>query len=134
MSKFPALFCCRSAFIFGRSESIFCDIAENLLIGFLSESLVFLQKNEQMSNSLKKTSDSLIRLFLVSNLSNIPKNTISVKFFEQIAHSLIYHERPERIAHSCSMLICQERPERFAHGCSFDMSELSDSLTVAHLS
>ena len=51
---------CRSPFIFFRSESIFCGRGENSLIGFLSESLVFLRKNEQMSNSLKKTSDSLI--------------------------------------------------------------------------
>ena len=40
------------------------------------------------------------------------------KFFEWIAHSLIYHERPERITHSRS----------------FVMSDLSDLLTVAHLS
>ena len=39
------------------------------------------------------------------------------KIFWAIAHLLIYHERPERIA----------------HGCSFVMSNLSDSLTVAHL-
>ena len=31
----------------------------------------FLQKNERMSDSLKKTSDSLIRSFLVSNLSEL---------------------------------------------------------------
>ena len=31
-------------------------------------------------------------------------------------------------------LICHERPERLAHSCSFDMSNLSDLLTVAHLS
>ena len=31
----------------------------------------FLQKNERMSDSLKKTSDSLIRSFLVSNLSDL---------------------------------------------------------------
>ena len=43
---------------------------------------------------------------------------ILVNFLERIAHSLIYHERPERIA----------------HGCSFFMCDLSDSLTVAHLS
>ena len=43
---------------------------------------------------------------------------ILVKFFEQMAHLLIYHEQPERIAHSCS----------------FVMSDLSNSLTVAHLS
>ena len=42
----------------------------------------------------------------------------SLVFFEQIAHSLIYHERPEKIA----------------HGRSFVLSNLSDSLTVTHLS
>ena len=41
----------------------------NWLIGFLSESLVK-KKNKRMSNSLKKTNDSLIRSFLVSDLSN----------------------------------------------------------------
>ena len=30
-------------------------------------------------------------------------------------------------------LICHERPERLAHSCSFDMSNLSYLLTVAHL-
>ena len=42
----------------------------------------------------------------------------SLVFFERIAHSLIYHERPEKIA----------------HGRSFVLSNLSDSLTVTHLS
>ena len=58
-----------------------------------------------MSDLLKKTSDSLIHSFLVSNLSN-----------------------------SLSSLIFGEWPERFAHSHSFDISDLSDSLTVAHLS
>ena len=38
--------------------------AGNSLIGFLSESLVFCEKKKQMS-------DSLIRSFLVSNLSDL---------------------------------------------------------------
>ena len=42
---------------------------------------------------------------------------ILVKKIEQIAHSLIYHKRPKQIAHSHS----------------FVMSDLSESLTVAHL-
>ena len=41
--------------------------AGHSLIGFLSKSLVFYEK---MSDSLKKKSDSLVRLFLVSNLSD----------------------------------------------------------------
>ena len=106
-----------------------------------------------MSNSPKKTSDSLIRSFLVSawairshrsflvsDLSDLLTSLIKkrewanrsffkkqkpyikhtkniLKFFEQITHLLIYHERPERITHSRS----------------FVMSNLSDSLTVALL-
>ena len=31
-------------------------------------------------------------------------------------------------------LICHEQPEQFAHGRSFVLSDLSDSLKVAHLS
>ena len=31
-------------------------------------------------------------------------------------------------------LISSERPEQIAHGCSFPQSDLSDSVTVAHLS
>ena len=96
-----------------------------------------------MSDSLNKTSDSLIRSFLVSDLSNLLtsltknegmsrsliflnkktyKNILKNKIldylaniFERITHLLIYHER-------------------FAHGCSFVLSDLSYSLTVAHLS
>ena len=43
----------------------------NLLIEFWSELLIFCQKSEQMSNSLKKVRNSLICSFLVSNLSNL---------------------------------------------------------------
>ena len=78
------------------------------------------------------------------------KNRILVKFSEQIAHSLICHERPEQIAQGCSFvmsdlsdsltvpvltwstwvnrsqsLICPERSERIAHSRSFDSSDLS---------
>ena len=68
----------------------------NLLIGFLSESLVFCTKNERFAQ----------------------KN-------EQFNHSLIFW---------CDILIYHERPERITHCCSFFMRDLSDSLTVAHLS
>ena len=44
---------------------------------------------------------------------------------EQFAHSLFYHERPEQIANGCSFVV--------AHDCSFVLSDLSKSLTVAHL-
>ena len=60
-----------------------------------------------------------------------PKNGRFAQKNERIAHSLIFGERPEGFAHS---LIYHERPERIAHDRSFVMSDLSDSLTIAHLS
>ena len=60
----------------------------------------FLSKNEQMSDSLKKMIHSLIRSFLVSEMSD-----------------------------SLTALISSERPEQIAHGCSFLVSQMSDSLT-----
>ena len=51
---------------------------------------------------------------------------------KQFAHSLNYHEWAWV---NCSLLIiCHERPEQFTPSRSFDMSDLSDLLTVAHLS
>ena len=146
----------------------------------------FVQKNERFA---QKTSNSPIRSFFVSNLSNsafahgcsflvsdlsksltslikkrewanrsgffkctkkYDKNRILVKFSEQIAHSLICHERPEQIAQGRSFvmsdlsdlltvpvltwstwvnrsqsLICPEWSERIAHSRSFDSSDLS---------
>ena len=59
---------------------------------------------------------------------------------EQFTHLLIFHERPEQIAHSSSFVMSDlsnwltiARPERFAHSCSFVLSDLSESLTVAHM-
>ena len=43
----------------------------NSLIVFLSESLVFCAKNEQMSDLIKTMRDLLIRSFLVSDLSDL---------------------------------------------------------------
>ena len=60
----------------------------------------FLSKNERMSHSLKKISDSLIHSFLVSEMSN-----------------------------SLTSLISSERPEQITHGRSFLVSEMIDSLT-----
>ena len=84
----------------------------------------FLSKNERMSNSLKKMSDSLIYSFLVSDLSD----------------SLIFGERPERFAHDCSFPLSDlSKSLMVAHfwwviwairsHSSFDLSEMSDSLT-----
>ena len=66
--------------------------AGNSLIGFLSESLVFLRKNEQMSDSLKKTSDSLIRSFLVSNLSDLLTSLLLVSDLSDSRTSLTKNE------------------------------------------
>ena len=57
---------------------------------------------------------------------------ILVKFFERIAHSLCYHERPERIDHRRSFDM-SDLHERFAHSRSFVLSDLRESLTAAHL-
>ena len=59
-----------------------------------------MSKNEQMSDALKKISDSLICLFLVSEMSD-----------------------------SLTSLISSERTEQIAHGRSFLVSNLNDSLT-----
>ena len=61
----------------------------------------FLSKNEWMSDSLQKMSDSLICSFLVSEMSD-----------------------------SLTSLISSEGPEQIAHGCSFLVSKMSDSLTL----
>ena len=88
--------------------------------------------SDLLTSVIKKEGMSKLLVFFFLRTKNIPKNTILVKCFERIAHLLIYHERPERIAHGCSMFICYERLKRFDLGCSFDMSYLSNSLTVAH--
>ena len=61
---------------------------------------VALYKNERMSNSLKKMSDSLTHSFLLSEMRDL-----------------------------LTLLISSEQPKRIAHGCSFFVSEMSDSLT-----
>ena len=81
-------------------NTVICRVG-NSLLSFLSELLVFCQKNERMSNLLKKVSNSLIRSFLVSDLSD---SLMDAHFFG-------------------------ERPERFAHSRSFLVSDLSDLLT-----
>ena len=57
-----------------------------------------------MSDSLKKISDSLIRSFLVSKMSD-----------------------------SLTLLIFSEQPERIAHGRSFFGSEMSDSQKIMNI-
>ena len=66
----------------------------------------FLWVKEWMSDLLKKTSNLLMRSFIMSDLS------------KSLMVTLFFHERPEE----------------FAHGHSFVMIDLSDLRTAAHLS
>ena len=74
---------------------------------------VFFAKKWANERFVKKSSDSLYCSFLVSDQSGL----------------LIFGERPEQFAHSAHL----SWAERDAHGRSVVMSDLSDSLTVAHL-
>ena len=160
----------------------------NSLIKFWSESLVFCQKSEQMSYSLKKwaissfahfwwatwailsrsiiPSERLSKSLMVAHLSwaiwaicslrsegmsesfaflkNFQKTVKTYKkykffnffwanclFFLSKRENLVIAQKTEWFAHS---LFCPEQPERIAHIYSFFMNDLSDSLTVAHLS
>ena len=82
----------------------------------MSESLIFFNLQKKYRKRTKKYISS--QTFLSELLFFCERKTNLLKKKERFAHLLIYHERPERIAHSHS----------------FVMSELSDSLTVAHLS
>ena len=111
--------------------------AGNSVISCLSESLVFLQKNERLSHSLKKMSDSLmVAHFWWATWVNC-------------SWSLIFGEWPERFAYSTHFrwatwairshsplkkrewairsrsLICLEWSERITHSRSFDLSKMS---------
>ena len=88
------------------------------LIGFLSESLFFCEK---MSESVIRSKKRAIRSF-----AHFWCATWAIR-----SCLLIFGEQPERFA---NLLICHELPERFDHGRSFDTSDLSNLLTVAHLS
>ena len=126
--------------IFGERPVQFAHIAHFWWVTWAICSHHSLKKRDWLNCSFKK---------------NIQKNTILVKFFVRIARFLRAKDWKEQIsnllrknkrfAHSlnyhewawvnCSLLIiCHERPERFTPSRSFDMSDLSDLLTVAHLS
>ena len=95
---------------------------------WFSEKIAYcLRKNEQMSNSLKKNTICSFAHFwwatwvICSHRSlkkgewanrsfflrskNLPKIWFKSPFFGRVAHSLIYHERPERIAHGRSFYL-----------------------------
>ena len=85
---------------FKEQKGIIKTRSGNSLIGFLSELLVFLRKNERMSDLLKKTSDLLIGSFLVSDLSD---SLMVTQFWwanwANHSWSLIFGEQPEVFAH-----------------------------------
>ena len=129
--------------------------AENSLISFLSKLLVFCEKNERLSDSLKKRA---IRSFAhfwkatwaICSHSSFKKREwanrsffmfkkytkkydfrLLVKFF--LANHSFAHLSWVTWAKRSRSLICHERPEWFAHSSSFFLSNLSKSLTVTHL-
>ena len=83
----------------------------NSLIGFLSELLVFCENKLAMSDLLKKTSDLLIRSFLVSNLSD---SLISLIQKEGMSELLIFFKKCTK--HTKNMILFKIF-ERIANFC-----------------
>ena len=92
----------------------------------------FFEKNERTSDLLKKKR-------AIHSFAHFGWATWANRSW-----SLIFGGQPERFAHIAHFwwanwairswsLICLERPERDAHSRSFVLSDLSESLTVAHL-
>ena len=79
----------------------------NFIQIYLSESLVFLLwVKEWLSDSLERTSDSLICSFIMSKLSDsLMVTLLSWATWAICLWSLFYHERPERFAHSRSFVL-----------------------------
>ena len=90
----------------------------------LSDSLTLLIKKEGMS-------ESLIFLCQKSYIKHTKKKILGKKC---LANCSFAHLSWATWVNRSRLLICHEWPERFANDCSFDMSNLSDLLTVAHLS
>ena len=95
-----------------------------------------------LTSLIKK--EGLSKRFIFLTYKKCTKNTILAIFFEQITHSLIYHELPEGITHS-HLFVMSDLSDSLmvalltwgtwaiAHSRSFVLSDLSESLTVAHL-
>ena len=91
------------------------------LVSDLSDSLTSLIKIEGMSESLG--------IFL--SVQKRTKNTIFIKFFR--ANRSFAHLSWATWAICSQALFWHEQPERFAHSRSFVLSNMSESLTFAHL-
>ena len=116
--------------------------AGNLLI--LSERIAcFLRKNERMSDSLKKTSNLLIRSFLVSDLSHLLTSLIFVSILsdsltslikkEGMRESLIFLSQKTYIKHTKNKILAKFFLSKSLIR-SFIMNDLSESFTMAYLS
>ena len=111
----------------------------SFVLSDLSDSLTLLRRHEQNICFLKN---------FQKNCQNIQKIWFCSNSFEGIAHFLwekrkwaICLKKKKWFAHlswvnwanRSHLLICHERPEGYAHICSFVLSDLSKSLTFAHL-
>ena len=104
-------------------SNTFCYATDS---GWVIRSLVFLCANRSFFTKKAIALFTLLHMSVLgirssvfwANCSFLPKN-------ERMSNSL----KNKRFAHS--IIIC-EHPERFAHGCSFFVSDLSESLMVAH--
>ena len=126
-----------NSLIFGeRPERITHD--HSFLVSNLSNLLTSLIKKEEMSKSLvffqKPTKKNILVKFCWANSFFCELKSKWAICYEKKSNLLIYHEQPEQIAHSHSFFISDLRNSLTSHGCSFGMSNLSDSLTVTHLS
>ena len=91
----------------------------------LSDSLTVLRRNERIF-CLLKTSKKTVK--------NVPKYDF-FEFFWANCSFFVSKKINERLLKKPSnSLICPEQPQQIAHISSYVMSDLSDSLTVAHLS
>ena len=113
--------------------------AGNSLNGFLSKSLFFCKKMSEWAICSKKRVICSCAHFwwatwaIRSHCSPKKREWGNRSFFKLKTYkkiSFIF------FCQKClsELLIYHERPKGFAHGCSFVMSDLRDSLTVAHLS
>ena len=128
------------------SERIVCSLICSLLVSVLSDSLMvahFDERPERIAHiahfwwetwvicshrSIKKREWANRSLKKEKNLQKMYKK---IRFYH---FSQIFLRESLIRSFIMSNLICHELPEQFAHCRSFDMRDLSDLLTVAHLS
>ena len=112
--------------------------AGNLLIGFPSESLVFCEKlaHERFAQKNEWFAHSLIfgeRPERFAHIAHFRWATWAIRYTSITKKEGIRSFFKEKKVRSRS-LICHEQPKQIAHGRSFVLIDLSDSLTIAHLS